>query len=251
MASIKDTSKSLIKAVSDVVTKSSEHRTKLEKAVFTEALKKFKVSDTSELTERDKRSFHAYVQTQLTEADCSCGSVEEDDMPGDEVYHSDGDENAEKKKELGENEDEEDSSIEAAESEEKDDLEERCWDGYKPTPGVKAYEPGSCVKEDVDPDEYATNGAVGVTDASQQLPVHADVLKDSSPQDGTTEYRLFAQFNTNTLPQIVPPVTLPGAPTIDALRDIVEGLPWFCDVCERALANASDLPHQRVDASED
>jgi hypothetical protein len=246
MASIKDVSKSLINAVSEVVTKSSEHRAKLERAVFVEALKKFKVSSVSELAEQDKKAFHAYVQNQLTESDCSCGSMDEDDMPGDEVYHKGGDEDAEKKKELGEDEDEEDSSVDASDSEEKDDIEERCWDGYKPTPGVKAYEKGSCMKEGADPDELATNGALGVTDASKQLPVHADVLKDSSPVDGTTEYRLFAQFNTNTLPQIVPPVTLPGAPTVDALRDIVEGLPWFCDVCERALADASDSPHQRV-----
>jgi len=26
--------------------------------------------------------------------------------------------------------------------------EKRCWPGYKPVPGKKAYEPGSCVKED-------------------------------------------------------------------------------------------------------
>jgi hypothetical protein len=27
-------------------------------------------------------------------------------------------------------------------------LEERCWSGYKPVPGKKAYSKGSCVKED-------------------------------------------------------------------------------------------------------
>jgi len=31
---------------------------------------------------------------------------------------------------------------------ESEDLDERCWDGYKPTPGKKAYEKGSCMKED-------------------------------------------------------------------------------------------------------
>lgn len=31
---------------------------------------------------------------------------------------------------------------------ESNDLEERCWDGYKPTPGKKPYEKGSCMKED-------------------------------------------------------------------------------------------------------
>ena len=28
-------------------------------------------------------------------------------------------------------------------------LDERCWPGYKETPGKKAYSKGSCVKEDV------------------------------------------------------------------------------------------------------
>lgn len=31
---------------------------------------------------------------------------------------------------------------------EADELDERCWDGYKPTPGKKPYEKGSCMKED-------------------------------------------------------------------------------------------------------
>ena len=29
-------------------------------------------------------------------------------------------------------------------------LDERCWPGYKETPGKKAYEKGSCVKEEVE-----------------------------------------------------------------------------------------------------
>lgn len=33
---------------------------------------------------------------------------------------------------------------------ESSDIEERCWDGYKPTPGKKAYTKGSCVKETED-----------------------------------------------------------------------------------------------------
>ena len=30
----------------------------------------------------------------------------------------------------------------------KEYLNERCWTGYKPVPGKKAFEKGSCVKED-------------------------------------------------------------------------------------------------------
>jgi len=40
------------------------------------------------------------------------------------------------------------------------ELEEagRCWDGYKPVPGKKAYSPGSCKKEEVDLDEATFQG---------------------------------------------------------------------------------------------
>lgn len=31
---------------------------------------------------------------------------------------------------------------------ENSNIEERCWSGYKPTPGKKAYTKGSCMKED-------------------------------------------------------------------------------------------------------
>jgi len=34
-------------------------------------------------------------------------------------------------------------------------INERCWPGYKAVPGKKAYEPGSCTKEEVELDEVA------------------------------------------------------------------------------------------------
>ena len=34
-------------------------------------------------------------------------------------------------------------------------LDERCWPGYKETPGKKPYSPGSCVKEEEQIDEVA------------------------------------------------------------------------------------------------
>ncbi len=37
----------------------------------------------------------------------------------------------------------------------KQHLDERCWPGYKETPGKKAYEKGSCVKEETELDEVA------------------------------------------------------------------------------------------------
>lgn len=37
-------------------------------------------------------------------------------------------------------------------------LDERCWSGYKPTPGKKAFEKGSCVKEEDELDEATYQG---------------------------------------------------------------------------------------------
>lgn len=106
------------------------------------------------------------------------------------------------------------------------------------------------LKENVaqSPDELSTNGAVGVTDPSAQMPVHVDVLRDSDPVSGNHEYRLFVQFNTNGLPTIIPSPVLPGAPTIDALREIVEGLPYYGEAVERALAAATpDVVSENLD----
>jgi hypothetical protein len=212
MTSIKELPKSLVDSVSNILEKSVKVTTKVHNSIASEGLKKFGVSKVESLTEAQKKQYYSWLQLRLQEAACGCGEdVAEDDMPGDAPFHKDGNEDSEKKKEIDEEE---------AEDE---------------------------IKESValDADELAVNGAVGVTDVDEQYPVHADVIKDSSPLLGTTEYRLFAQFNTNTLPQIVPPVTLPGAPSVDALRSVVEGLPWFCQVCEKALTDAADLPHQR------
>ena len=54
----------------------------------------------------------------------------------------------------------------------KQHLDERCWPGYKETPGKKAYEKGSCVKEEVEIDEAAkwrsTSVAKKVTDPDDE-----------------------------------------------------------------------------------
>lgn len=207
--SFRDLPKSLIDSVVEITTESQHTHQKQTNRLIEQGLKRFGAKAINDLSENDQKALHAWVQIQLTESSCGCDSdIAEDDMPGDSVYHKDGDEEAEKKKEL---------------DEEDEDLKESIALGA---------------------DEIATNGAVGVTDPDNQYPVHADVLKDTSV-DGKHEYRLFVQFNTNNLPTIVPPVTLPGSPTVDALRDVVEGLPFFCDVCEKALVSASDVPHER------
>lgn len=92
------------------------------------------------------------------------------------------------------------------------------------------------------PDQLAANGAVGVR-SNTHTPVHADVLTDNSPLDGKCEYRLLVQFPTNERCVIVPPVTLPGAPTVEALKTVVEGLPYYSNVIEQALEAAMNSPH--------
>lgn len=294
MSSIKELSKSLIDAVTEVVTDSIKVKSNVEKTLAAEGLRKFGVSEVSKLSEDDRKRYYSWLQLKLQEASCGCGEdVTEDDMPGDAPFHKDGEEDAEKKKDLGEEESDDELS-EAVSSSTKSKIAghlskltstprgkdranvanailnlmgkdssvkgtkfEKAFGkvlplatkyGANPEELEKAVDRAlEALNESIalEADEIATNGAVGVTDADEQLPVHVDVIRDSNPLSGTTEYRLFAQFNTNTLPQIVPPVVLPGAPTLDALRDVVEGLPWYCDECARALADAADVPHER------
>ena len=101
------------------------------------------------------------------------------------------------------------------------------------------------VKEGIetDPEDIATNGAVGVTDPEEQMPVAVDVIKEVDTEGGDkreVHYRLFVQFNVNDLPKIVPPPSLPGAKSIEDLRDLVSGLPYYGEKVEDALASASE-----------
>lgn len=89
--------------------------------------------------------------------------------------------------------------------------------------------------------EIATNGAVAVGDASAATPKHADVLRDTDPHTGVTQYRLLMQYATNNGTKIYPPVSLPGAKSVQDLRALVEALPDFNDEVENALAAAGML----------
>jgi hypothetical protein len=205
---INDLPKSLIDSVVDVVTKSAETQNKLLEKIVLEGLKKFGATSVAELSEGDQKALHAWTQIRLNEVACSCGSdIEEDDMPGDAPFHKDGDEDGEKKKELDEDE-----------SEDKTELKENIALGS---------------------DEIATNGAVGVADATLALPKHADVLHDTDPYTGITQYRLLLQYATNEGTRIYPPVGLPGAASIAELRTLVEGLPEFNEAVDAALVNAA------------
>lgn len=66
----------------------------------------------------------------------------------------------------------------------KEELEKRCWEGYKPTPGKKAYEKGSCepVKKDDSPHEPGSpeDSAHDVVEEGSNL---SEEIKDLSAEE--------------------------------------------------------------------
>lgn len=52
--------------------------------------------------------------------------------------------------------------------EEVEQVDERCWKGYKPVPGKKPYSPGSCKKEEVEQVDEITKAAQKRLDATKQ-----------------------------------------------------------------------------------
>lgn len=246
--------KSLIDSVAQIMNDSSMKHKELEQKLTNLALKKFNAKSIDSLSESDQKAVHAWVQIKLQESSCGCESnLPEDHMPNDDVLYK----NGKMKGDLGEEEKADkdhdgDGEIESSEDE---------YLGSRDKAIKKAIaseendsEPEEVSEDDeielheniaIAPDEVATNGAVGVRSAEDALPIHADVLRDSNPVDGTAELRLFVQWPTNVMPQIIPPPTLPGAPSLDALREICEGLPFYGDVLENALSSAADVPHER------
>lgn len=254
--SFKNLPNSLVDSVAEIMNKSVQEDIKLVNDVVSSGLKQYGASSVSELSENDQKAFHSWARKEIemrralrllgetasvSEEDCDC----------------------------------ETSPV----KEQSSEIEERCWDGYEPTPGKKAYEKGSCTKEEdvrtsdlaktavqnswreeaedetkceeaditeaiaIAPDQLAHNKAVGVRDATKAHPVQADVIRDSSPLNGTTEFRMLVQFPTNERCVIVPPPTLPGAPSVAALKEVVEGLPYYCETITRALDAAASAPH--------
>lgn len=240
---INDLPKSLIAAASDVVEQSAKNKTKLTQKVFAEGLSLLGVTTENQLTENQRKALHSWAQLEIdrrlvAESSCGCGEVEEDDMPGDSVYHKDGEEAGTKKTEI----DEDDKADKDHDGDGEVETSSQEYLGSRDK-AIKA-----AMKESIalGSDEIATNGAVAVGDASIAEPKHADVIKDSSPLTGTTEYRLLLQFATNEGTHIYPPVSLPGAPTVAALRELVEGLPYFNAVVDAALVHASTSASEKV-----
>lgn len=101
----------------------------------------------------------------------------------------------------------------------------------------------------IEPEDVATNGAVAVGNSMEAQPKHADVIKDSVPTQGKVEYRVLLQYATNgdtyggaphKSTHIYPAMSLPGASSIDALRSIVESMPFYNKVVEKALEAAKE-----------
>ena len=237
--SLKTLPKSLIAAAAEVFDQDAQRADNLTRTLAKESLSFFNVSDVSTLTESDIKAMHSWVTKEferrmaLTEAECTCGATMAEDDKADADHDGDCEIESGSAEYLGAK----DKAIKAAMKNEDDSEEVSENDKID----LDEEESEKNLKENValSADDIATNGAVGVGDASIATPKHADVIKDSSPLDGTSQYRMLVQFATNTGTQIVPSASLPGAPTVEALREIVEGLPYFNDVMDAALTNAA------------
>jgi len=100
----------------------------------------------------------------------------------------------------------------------------------------------------IDPSDLASSeprSAIG--QRNSEMPKHVDIVKEddfrpiSAGGTRTEGYRLLLQYSTNTRPQFVPELSLPAAPTLEALSAMIPG---SAEVVE-AIANALNLPHLR------
>jgi len=104
-------------------------------------------------------------------------------------------------------------------------------------------------EEQSDADDVATNGAVAVGDAMSAEPIQADVIKDTTPTDGTHEFRLLLQYATSgdvfvggpfQATHIYPPLSFPAASSVKELSDLIDGMPFFNRVVEKAIETAME-----------
>ena len=247
--SLRDLPKSLIDAVCEVVADSSEKRQNLITQLRAEGLRRYGVKRESQLTESDQKALYAWVQMKLEEASCGCehDTTTEDHMPGDDVlYNKDG----EMKKQMDEDDTADkdydgDGEVESSSDEylgSKDKAIKAAMKSEEETDEV-SEEDEIDLSENVAilPDQLATNGAVAVGNATLAKPKHADVIHDTDPVSGVTEYRLLLQYATNEGTRIYPPTSLPGAKSVSDLRTLVDGLPEFNEAVDTALAAAASF----------
>ncbi len=188
----------------------------------------------------------------------------EDDMPNDGVYHKDGNEDGPKKQELdddcgllpGERETMGESAppdpkIEQWIKDNKDNFKNeygeekgeevlyaKAWDMYNKKESVNE-------NIAIPPSELANpepRSAIGQRTSAP--PKHVDVVQEDDFRPTSAEglhstgYRLLIQYSTNERPEFWPPLSLPAAPTLEALGAMCPG-----DVeCSEALARAASRP---------
>jgi hypothetical protein len=274
---IKDLPASLIEASKTILDESVEQYTALYEKYMMLGLSRFGVKRESQLNEIDRRALSAWVQVQLSEA-ASCGMKVEDCMPNDEVFYTP---TGEKKKELGEESDDETES----DSEELDevmdltkgseeDATKRAIDDFTKSDSsrfegkskedrikmaiaaVKSAR-GTSKNEEVEktdsklnegiaiePDEVATNGAFAIGDAENAKPVHADILRDSNPVTAKNEFRLLLQYATKEAIKIYPSMDMPAATSIADLKTVVESMPFYNKEVEDALNVAMQVERE-------
>lgn len=77
-----------------------------------------------------------------------------------------------------------------------------------------------------------------------EAPKHADVILDTDILKDARTFRLMVQY-PNARPEFIPSVELPGAPSLEALGELVSEMNDPDGVISKAIAEAMDLPSQR------
>lgn len=260
---LKDLPKDLIAAVGEVVQESVKNRKEKYRKLVKQALEQFNVRSFSQLNETEQRIFSEWVTSRLDEEKDhvhteECGCLESDllHLKAKVDAHSGLPELGEEdEKELEEDEDEE-KLDEEDDKEDSEDLKEDDIPGQDDSAFHKERNEEDELEFELGEEDekekveesccYASDepsSAIGHR-LDYEQPKHCDVLKDSDAINGTTAYRLLLQF-VNGRPEIIPPLTLPGAPSVEALIDIVSDLPDDNGVISNALGEALDEPAKR------
>lgn len=242
---LKDLPKDLIDAVGEVVKESVKNRQEKYRSLVKSALEQFKVQSFAQLSETEQRIFSEWVTSRLDEE--GCGHRTEDcDCPDDDLLQLKGRLDAQSGlPELGEESEDEDSEEVKEEDEKEKELEEDDIPGQDDSQFHKEEEDKE-EEEKLEESCYASPEPCSAIGHRQgyELPKACDVLKDSDVLSGTTTYRLLLQF-VNGRPEILPPLTLPGAPSVEALLDIVGDFSDPNGVIDNAIADALDVPSER------
>jgi hypothetical protein len=275
--SFKELPASLIEASKNILDESVEQYSALYEQYMALGLQRFGVKRESQLNELDRKALSAWVQVHLDEA-CSCGYKMETHMPNDEVFYNS---SGEPRKDLEENSESDEDSEELDEvlnlkKGSKESATKRAIDDFlqsdNPRFAGKSKEDkikmaiaavnqarGTSTNEEIEssesekeeikeniairPDEVATNGAVAAGSVMKAEPIHADVLKTSSVDNGA-EFRILLQYATHNGIKIYPTMDMPAAKTVGELKTLVEPMSFFNKEVEKALQLAMEIERE-------